>query len=84
MKIAYEIYGNIENPVIIVIQGLGMPLTATPPEIVTRLVKSGYCLLLIDNRDIGQSEKMNTKIPNIFLQVIRSVSYTHLTLTPKA
>ena len=62
MKIAYEIHGDINNPVIIVIQGLGMPLTATPPEIVTRLVKSGYCLLLIDNRDIGQSEKMNTKI----------------------
>ena len=71
MKIAYEIHGDIQNPVIIVIQGLGMPLTATPPEIVSKLVKRGYCLLLIDNRDIGQSEKMKTKIPNIFLQVIK-------------
>lgn len=71
MKIAYEVHGNIGNPVIVVIQGLGMPLTATPPEIVSRLVECGYCLLLIDNRDIGQSEKMKTKIPNIFLQVIR-------------
>ena len=71
MKIAYEIHGDIDNPVIVVIQGLGMPLTATPPEIVSRLVECGYCLLLIDNRDIGQSEKMKTKIPNIFLQVIR-------------
>ena len=73
MKIAYEIHGDIDNPVIIVIQGLGMPLTATPPEIVSKLVTCGYCLLLIDNRDIGQSEKMKTKIPNIFLQVIRYV-----------
>ncbi len=37
MKIAYEIHGDIDNPVIIVIQGLGMPLTATPPEIVSKL-----------------------------------------------
>ena len=71
MKIAYEIHGDIHDPVVIIIQGLGMPLTATPPEIVAKLVKRGYCLLLIDNRDIGQSEKMRTKIPNIFLQVIR-------------
>ena len=73
MKIAYEIHGDIHDPVVIIIQGLGMPLTATPPEIVAKLVKCGYCLLLIDNRDIGQSEKMRTKIPNIFLQVIRYV-----------
>ena len=71
MKIAYEIHGDIHNPVVIIIQGLGMPLTATPPEIVAKLVKCGYCLLLIDNRDIGQSEKMKTKIPNIFIQVIK-------------
>ena len=71
MKIAYEIHGDIHDPVVIIIQGLGMPLTATPPEIVSKLVKCGYCLILIDNRDIGQSDQMKTKIPNIFIQVIR-------------
>ena len=79
MKIAYEIHGDIQNPIVIIIQGLGMPLTATPPEIVSKLVKRGYCLLLIDNRDIGQSEKTKTKIPNIFLQVIKYLFKSRVT-----
>ena len=63
MKIAYEIHGDIHDPVVIIIQGLGMPLTATPPEIVAKLVKCGYCLLLIDNRDIGPVSYTHLTLP---------------------
>ena len=64
ISIAYQIHGNKENPVILIIQGLGMPLTATPPEIIDELVARGYCLLLVDNRDIGHSHIIDEKIQN--------------------
>lgn len=71
ISIAYQIHGNKENPVILIIQGLGMPLTATPPEIINELVTRGYCLLLVDNRDIGHSQIIDEKIPNLLVQVIK-------------
>ncbi|MFL2482126.1 MAG: alpha/beta fold hydrolase [Woeseiaceae bacterium] len=71
ISIAYQIHGNKENPVILIIQGLGMPLTATPPEIINELVARGYCLLLVDNRDIGHSQIIDEKIPNLLVQVIK-------------
>ena len=73
ISIAYQIHGNKENPVILIIQGLGMPLTATPPEIIDELVARGYCLLLVDNRDIGHSHIIDEKIPNLFVQVIKYI-----------
>ena len=71
ISIAYQIHGNKENPVILIIQGLGMPLTASPPEIINELVTRGYCLLLVDNRDIGHSQIIDEKIPNLLVQVIK-------------
>ena len=71
IKIAYEIHGDMNNPIIVIVQGLGMPLTATPPEFVSQLMERGYCLLLLDNRDIGRSDKIQQKPPNIIFQVIK-------------
>ena len=73
ISIAYQIHGNKEDPVILIIQGLGMPLTATPPEIINELVARGYCLLLVDNRDIGHSQIIDKKIPNLLVQVIKYI-----------
>ncbi|MEC9415488.1 MAG: alpha/beta hydrolase [Pseudomonadota bacterium] len=71
INIAYEIHGDLNNPIIVIVQGLGMPLTATPPQLVSQLKESGYCLLLLDNRDIGQSDKIKQKPPNIIFQALK-------------
>ena len=71
MNLAYEIHGDPNNPIIVIVQGLGMPLTATPPELVEKLVSKKLCLLLIDNRDIGHSETFDRAPPNIIWQAIR-------------
>jgi len=71
INIAYEIHGDMNNPIIVIVQGLGMPLTATPPEFVSQLMERGYCLLLLDNRDIGRSDKIQQKPPNIIFQAIK-------------
>ena len=71
LNLAYELHGDPSDPIVVIIQGLGMPLTATPPELVEKLVKKELCLLLIDNRDIGQSEKLDRTPPNIIWEAIK-------------
>ena len=71
MRLAYEIHGDLSNPIIVVVQGLGMPLTATPTALIEKLVNKQLCLLLIDNRDIGHSEMFNQIPPNIIWQGIK-------------
>ncbi|GAA6134367.1 alpha/beta hydrolase [Oceaniserpentilla sp. 4NH20-0058] len=72
IEIAYELYGNENAPVIMLIHGLGMPMTAWPMTMVNQLVEAGYRVLRIDNRDQGQSEKLHhLSMPNMIWQVIK-------------
>ena len=72
VEIAYEIYGDDHAPVILLIHGLGMPMTAWPIEMVNRLVEAGFRVLRIDNRDQGHSQKFNhLKMPNVVWQFVK-------------
>jgi pimeloyl-ACP methyl ester carboxylesterase len=44
------------QPVVLLIMGLGMQLTAWPPELVQGLVDAGYRVVRFDNRDAGLSQ----------------------------
>jgi pimeloyl-ACP methyl ester carboxylesterase len=59
IELAYQIHGQRDRPVMMMIQGLGMPLSGWPPELIQQFVDSGYCVLLFDNRDAGQSDTMD-------------------------
>ena len=76
IEIAYEIEGNTDQPVLLLIHGYGSPLTAWPEGFVKKLVAEGFCVLRFDNRDIGQSEKLHALgVPNFakvwFMSLIR-------------
>lgn len=72
IEIAYELYGNANAPVIMLIHGLGMPMTAWPMTMVNQLVEAGYQVLRIDNRDQGKSEKFHhLPMPNMIWQIIK-------------
>lgn len=72
INLAYEIHGSKSNPVICLIHGLGSPLTAWPENFVELLVEQNLCVLLVDNRDVGRSQKMDhLKLPNMGLQWIK-------------
>ena len=58
-EIAYELYGDRQNPVIFLIHGLGMPMTAWPQAMVEHLMQQGFCVLRMDNRDQGASQTFN-------------------------
>lgn len=71
IELAYELHGAAKDPVLVLIQGLGMPLSAWPPEFIERLAGQGFRLLLFDNRDIGQSQKMDGRTPNVVWPLIK-------------
>lgn len=46
------------RPVVLLIMGLGMQLTAWPPEMVQALLDAGYRVVRFDNRDAGLSQHL--------------------------
>jgi pimeloyl-ACP methyl ester carboxylesterase len=71
-QIAYEIHGNKDAPVILLIHGLGMPMAAWPMAVVNKLVDKGFQVLLFDNRDQGHSQRFDhLKVPNMLWQFIK-------------
>ncbi|MBC7548827.1 MAG: alpha/beta fold hydrolase [Polaromonas sp.] len=60
-------------PVVLLIMGLGMQLTAWPPALVQALVEAGFCVVRFDNRDAGLSQQLSfLGTPNL---VVESLKY---------
>jgi pimeloyl-ACP methyl ester carboxylesterase len=60
------IHGTADAPVILLIQGLGTPLTRWPAALIEQLVAAGFRVITFDNRDIGRSTQMDVLgLPNI-------------------
>ncbi len=56
IKIAYEEEGKSDAPAILMIHGLGMPLTGWPESWRRHFSQQGFRVICLDNRDAGQSE----------------------------
>ncbi|MDP2821283.1 MAG: alpha/beta hydrolase [Sulfuritalea sp.] len=55
LHIEYESLGDPSHPVVVLIMGLGMQLTAWPDAFCQELVMRGYRVVRFDNRDCGLS-----------------------------
>lgn len=63
---------NYIRPVVLLIMGLGMQLTAWPASLVHALVDAGYRVIRMDNRDVGLSEHLDgLGTPNLFWAGVR-------------
>lgn len=59
-------------PVVLLVMGLGMQLTAWPPAFVRALVSAGFRVVRLDNRDIGLSEHLDhLGTPNLMWQSLK-------------
>lgn len=66
LQLAYDEFGNADDPVILLIMGLGTQMIAWPVEFCEGLAQRGYRVVRFDNRDIGLSEKMDSaESPNL-------------------
>lgn len=55
INIEYEDYGKLDDPVLILIRGLGSQLIHWPKDFINGFVAQGYRVIIFDNRDIGLS-----------------------------
>ena len=73
LKIAYESFGNPDNPAIILVAGLYNQLVRWPLELCQHLVDRGYRVIRFDNRDIGLSDKFaGVRAPSYFRLLLKS------------
>ena len=67
LSIAYQDFGNAQDPVILLVMGLGAQLIHWDDDFVHALVNQGYRVIRFDNRDVGLSEKLfDSGTPGIF------------------
>jgi pimeloyl-ACP methyl ester carboxylesterase len=72
LEIAYEEHGSAADPVLLMVQGLGMSLAGWPPELIESLVGEGFRVIIFDNRDVGQSQTLHElRVPNLLAQTLR-------------
>lgn len=71
LKLAYDEFGNENDPAIVLIMGLGTQMIAWPDTFCQGLADCGFRVIRFDNRDIGLSEKIHVdeivSIPRILL-----------------
>jgi|TARA_B110000259_G_scaffold143185_1_gene161293 pimeloyl-ACP methyl ester carboxylesterase len=73
LKIAYESFGNPEDPAIVLVAGLYNQLVRWPLELCQHLVDRGFRVIRFDNRDIGLSDKFNgVKAPGYLRLLLKS------------
>lgn len=72
LRLAYNEFGKPSDPAIVLIMGLGTQMTAWPISLCDALADNGYRVIRFDNRDIGLSQKIETKkkvnIAKLFIQ----------------
>lgn len=61
--LAYEQFGSDDDPVILLIMGLGTQLLAWPDAFCQALANSHYRVIRFDNRDTGLSSKFDLDMP---------------------
>ncbi len=72
LRIAYNEFGDKNNPAILLIMGLGTQMIAWSEPFCEQLAAKGYRVIRFDNRDVGLSEKIRTEqdisLPKLLLQ----------------
>ena len=84
IHIAAEDWGDVNDPVVLLIMGLGQQMIGWPDEFVSLLVESHFRVVRFDNRDMGESSWISDQpavSPTAFLEARRngtavSVPYT--------
>lgn len=72
IRIEVEDSGDAGRPVVLLIMGLGLQLTAWPEAFVQSLVAAGYRVVRFDNRDIGLSQHFDELgLPNLLWESMK-------------
>lgn len=82
LRICYDSFGAPENPAVLLIMGLGGPMTWWDEELCQLVADRGYHVIRFDNRDVGRSSRLSavqarrSAVVRTFLRRARPVAYT--------
>jgi pimeloyl-ACP methyl ester carboxylesterase len=66
IRIAYETHGHPDDPVLLLVMGLGAQLIDWPADFVTELAAQGFRVVTFDNRDSGLSTALEDRgVPDV-------------------
>ena len=65
IELAYERFGDPEDPALLLIMGLGMQMLGWEEDFCRLLAERGFQVIRFDNRDVGLSTKVEGGRPNI-------------------
>ncbi len=72
IKIAYETFGDRQQPALLLVAGLNNQLVRWPVVFCQALADRGFFVIRFDNRDIGLSDKMDgMRAPSLFRQYLK-------------
>jgi len=73
VRLAYDDFGNANDPAILLIMGMATQMTAWPLSFCRGLADRGFYVVRYDNRDVGLSEKMLTaRIPSTLDMMLKA------------
>lgn len=66
ISIAYEAFGDPDDPTMLLVMGLGMQLLGWDAELCEMLAGRGFHVVRFDNRDVGLSTKLEGRRVNLY------------------
>jgi pimeloyl-ACP methyl ester carboxylesterase len=70
VRLCYQTFGSPENEPLVLVMGLGGPMTWWDPGFCTMLAEAGFHVVRFDNRDVGRSSRMRGRVTR--RQLVRS------------
>ena len=70
VQLCYQTFGSPDGDPLVLVMGLGGPMTWWDPELCTMLAEAGFQVVRFDNRDTGRSSRMKGRVTRA--QLVRS------------
>ncbi|MGI8523277.1 MAG: alpha/beta fold hydrolase [Nocardioides sp.] len=62
IELCYQTFGNPADEPMLLVMGLGGPMTWWDPELCSMLAREGFFVIRFDNRDTGRSSKLHDRV----------------------
>jgi pimeloyl-ACP methyl ester carboxylesterase len=62
VELCYQTFGNPDDEPLLLVMGLGGPMTWWDPELCTSLAEAGFFVVRYDNRDTGRSSRLEGRV----------------------
>ncbi|NYG56735.1 alpha/beta fold hydrolase [Nocardioides perillae] len=63
IELCYQTFGDPGDEPLLLVMGLGGPMTWWDPELCTQLAERGFFVVRYDNRDTGRSSRVRQRVP---------------------